>query len=107
MKTFLAIAGLMFGSAISVSTPAHADYPDAYSYADEQCGNGGYQLKGYPSYSSCYSAAIAYYYQQTGGGGDGYGGGGPGGGGGGTFIGDVPGYTGGEGCASRFCDDGS
>ena len=107
MKVVLTITGLVLAMAASMPVPAHADIPDAPSYADEQCGNGGYQLKGYPSYSSCYSAAIAYYYQQVGGGGGGDGGyGGGTGGGGGTFIGDIPGYTGGEGCASRLCDDG-
>jgi hypothetical protein len=105
MKATLIVTGLALAMAVNLSAPAAAqNIPDAPSYAEQQCGNGGYQVRGYPSYDSCYWAAISYYYQQTGGGGDG--GGGGGGGSGGTFIGDIPGYSGERGCASRLCNDG-
>lgn len=104
MKATLIVTGLALAMAATLPTPALAqDIPDADSYADQQCGNGAYQVRGYPSYGSCYSAAITYYYQQTGGSAGGSGGT-PGGSG--TFIGNIPGYTGEWGCASRICDSG-
>lgn len=103
MKATLIVTGLTLAMAANLPTPAASQtIPDAPSYADQQCGNGAYQVRGYPSYDSCYWAAIGYYYQQIGGGG----GDGGGGGSGGTFIGDIPGYNGGQGCASRLCNDG-
>lgn len=83
--------------------PARAQYPDADGYASAQCGNGGWQVRNYPSYGSCYNAALAYYYYQTGTGG----GGGVGGGSGGTFVGDLPVLPSQDPCESRICDSGN
>ncbi|QNQ10840.1 hypothetical protein [Sphingomonas alpina] len=104
-------AMLAMVSLYSIPTPALAQsYPDVDTYASQQCGNGRWDYLGYGDYDQCYAAAVNYYYQQTGGGGPvgGDGGGGGGGSGGGTFIGDIPGYNGNNGCTAktRLCDSG-
>ena len=114
MKRFWIAPILVAGSMMSATVPAFADIPSVEAYAEAQCGNGAFADKNYPDYESCYSAAVEYYYEQVGGGGggggggvggDAGGGGGGGGGGGSTFLGDIPGYTGG-GCVSRLCNPG-
>lgn len=104
IKLFLStICAIALGAVLPA--PASAQIPDAPSYADSQCGNGNWEVLGYPSYSSCYATAIDFYNEYTGGGGSG----GGGGGGGGTFIGDIPGYSAGNvnPCKSRLCDAGN
>ena len=103
MKHISFSIALALASVMTLPTAASADIPDPYTYADQQCGAGGWEAKGYPSYEECYAYAIDYYYLQVGGGG---GGGESGGGSGSTFIGDIPGYepdgnTGG--CKTRAC----
>jgi len=106
MKMVCVSAVIILAATSMFPLPVTAQVADAPSYAEQQCGAGAYQLRGYPSYESCYSAAISYYYSQTGGGVGGETG--PGGGGGGTWIGDIPGYDPGNQwpCGSRLCDDG-
>lgn len=84
-----------------------AQVPTATEYAEEQCGNGGYQALGYPSYQDCFDFAVDFYYwhlEAGGGGSDGGGGSGGGSGGGksGTWIPGIPGYGGEPGCPSRI-----
>lgn len=97
------LAATILSLAAVASMPAHAQYGDADGYAVGQCESGSWQVKGYPSYQSCYNAAVSYYFQQTGGSGGGTGGGGSGGG---TFIGDLPALPSPDPCHSRLCDGG-
>lgn len=94
--------------ALNTPSPALADIPDVNTYIESQCGGSRWLALGYPNVTVCYADAQYYYYLQTsgGGGGGGLGGDGGGGGGGGTFIGNIQGYNGGQGCASRLCDSG-
>lgn len=93
IKKLMAVASIAFGvCAGSLVTPTTAKALSPSEYAVEQCGNGGWEQKQYPTYEECYMAAVQYYIEQ------GFGGGG--GGGGITVPWEVPGWTPGSGCGA-------
>jgi len=89
IKKLIAATSLAFAmTAGSLLAPTAASASPMSDYAVQQCGNGGWEQKEYPTYEDCYTAAIQFYLEQTGGGG---------GGGGGTWIPSLPGWTPGSG----------
>ncbi len=72
LKKLAAIASLAaIAGAGSLVAPTTAKASGPSTYAVEQCGNGGWEQKQFPTYEECYTAAVQFYLEWSGGGGSG------------------------------------